>query len=831
MSNNNVYLNIEELFTNFNQSLVNQSSSNLENNLGNNNNRDVVGIFEDEKSFIYKFDYGKNEKYWGFGIEREFYFELGIHEKVLLFDLMENTKRERYSVDYNFNFSAKKRKNQIEKEKLSKEIEIHVPIYWTSHAIEKTDKNGQHRTITGYLKKDNPKFSGKSLLEEWISKDDFFEKEKGYGKTFLFDGDTIEIATRYFYNKTIDQVYQEYKDKKDDILTRINKLWKNYEEFKKYGEIKMAEWNYGFVRFWTNPTQIAICNNGTFHLNMTIPTYLNENSQLINEKEFLDQHLWCIRWLQWFEPFIISFLGSPDIFSVLCNTSSSSGFSDGSLRIALSRYIGMGTYDIRKREIGKILTVDKKDVSFIENDFWWLKRMEKNQAYLHPNIIGYDFNLKKHNIAGIEWRIFDSFPDEFIVPISRLMFLICDYALEIRQNIINNQNSFHFPTNFLSQDLQEKLKQDVNLSKDLFDFKLHLSEIKNENKSTIPKWFRKIFYDKNSTSNQNDLEIKEIKEINKDNENNENQNDIELKDNIKKDEKHICEKYISEKRIYEIPPIAGLTPFWNDLTYRCVQYGNKNVFLTKQEILDLNQILNIPNPEIFDSKWNLKEKNLQDFIMEPQVYLNEWCKQVYDYFIIKGKMGDCFESFQGKKCPFFTMDFNQFLWTYQWLFYTPKLNYDYFMENKLKLEMNENTKKWVKENIYDKLMMVHRIRLFKKFYHKIQSLIEIKLHKEKQKHKLRFFHILNHFGILIIKNINYEYDFIKINFEWLDIKLSFWKIFVLLQYLSHFDSKYLYQLHEIKIQHFDAFLSLLLQKIGEKQFFILELITQTMDSI
>jgi len=790
---------------------------------------------EDEKTLIYKIDYQPNDFYWGFGIEREFYLELDKTEEVTLYDLMENTQRERYSVDYNYNFSAKKRKFISDLEKNSKLIKINIPLYWTSHALEKTDRYKEHKTIYGYLKKLNCNFYGKTILEELTFRNSFFEKEKGNGKTFIFDGDTFEIATRNFYKKTIDKVFQEYQDKKNLFINELQNTWKLLDEYKLYGNPKMAEWNYGWVRFWTNSKQISICNNGTFHLNLTLPSKLNDKNQLINEDEFLDKHLWCIRYLQWFEPLLISFLGSPDIFSIISTEEETQGFAHGSLRIGLSRYIGMGTYDIRKREIGKILTVEKRDIQFTENDFWWLKRIEKDQAYIQPSTIGYDFNVKKHHHSGFEWRIFDSFPDEFLLPLSRFLCLICDYALESRNSIVNENAEIIYSAKYLSKNLQNKLKLNPNLEKELFEFNHNKSQLNsisiesfNENNQIQNQEFllnqSNILLNENNPSinqftefhpelNQNQqipIELNQLNQLNQYNKlymesncksefiNNNiimDDNKINYGKSLKNESPGLLSKLfkkifnendndnnninqnnkLNEKK-WMIPPIAGLTPLWNDLAYQSIIGGNKCTFLTYKQILELNEILNIPFANEMENEIKLNYQNLNGkfsygldnlktntnviddnfIVMSPIEYINEYSKKVYSYFIKKGKFGPCYENFMEKENrlqPHFSLDYNNFLWSYQWIYYTESLplNYESYIEhlvektiteklipseklynknnlNKKISKLNEKDnnndnefQKWILQNIYCKLKQSFKLNQYIKLY---KSLIQ-----------------------------------------------------------------------------------------------------------
>ena len=56
--------------------------------------------FKDNKHQKYKSQYGKNELYWGIGIENEMYLQCSYKATVSSAFLKKNHKPERYSIDY-----------------------------------------------------------------------------------------------------------------------------------------------------------------------------------------------------------------------------------------------------------------------------------------------------------------------------------------------------------------------------------------------------------------------------------------------------------------------------------------------------------------------------------------------------------------------------------------------------------------------------------------------------------------------------------------------------------------------------------------------------------
>ena len=107
--------------------------------------------------------------------------------------------------------------------------------------------------------------------------------------------------------------------------------------------------NYGFVRFNSNINNLGICNSGTYHINITLPTMLDVNGDIMYPERFKNIHMNAIRAIQWIEPVLVCIYGTPDILSQYNND-----YSKGSLRLMLSRYIGMGTYDTKTAIKGKL---------------------------------------------------------------------------------------------------------------------------------------------------------------------------------------------------------------------------------------------------------------------------------------------------------------------------------------------------------------------------------------------------------------------------------------------------------------------------------------------
>ena len=351
-----------------------------------------------------------DKEYWGLGIENESYLMFDNLIKTPSSFLLNNQKRERYSVDYWVNFKKEDLLTTLKK----LPTEINLPIYLNSYLFQKTDIFGEPIRRYTKLAEPNPKFSGETI-EEYLKKHAIIYN-KLFDKNMIYDGDTFEFTTFNFYKSDVKSVINELINVKKLFLTEVNMKLHNKGIFK--NKIIYPKFNYGFVKFQTNLNNVAICNNGTYHLNITLPTELNKQGNILKEDHFKNVHSNAIRAIQWFEPFLIALYGSPDILHML-----NPAYSGGSLRLMLSRYIGLGTYDTTKLIKGKML-----------NDFdyknHYFEKLHENSPYIPPTTIGYDINYNKFVKHGIELRIFDYFPEEYLEDILNFIILLCQYSID-----------------------------------------------------------------------------------------------------------------------------------------------------------------------------------------------------------------------------------------------------------------------------------------------------------------------------------------------------------------------------------------------------------------
>lgn len=110
-------------------------------------------------------------------------------------------------------------------------------------------------------------------------------------------------------------------------------------------------------------------------------------------------------------------------------------FTLGSMRNAMSRYIGVGTYH-KTMPKGKILTYKVDDFRKLlkfskEENIWWRDQIETYMGYELLSELGLDFNQEKMYQSGFEFRSFDEFPEHNLKDVLYALILICEHSLNI----------------------------------------------------------------------------------------------------------------------------------------------------------------------------------------------------------------------------------------------------------------------------------------------------------------------------------------------------------------------------------------------------------------
>jgi hypothetical protein len=389
----------------------------------------------------------QNKKYyWGIGLENETYMQFEESLTVTGEFIQEKIGFEKYSIDYRKCYKPESI-TPLLKMAFGSNENYTVSRMMNSHSLEKLDTNYQHKmlspvkplidTVDGEVVAkpiENPEYLGKSIMELFLENQPYniqsmiTQRNKTMGSVH-FDGDSIEFVTKYFENRTIEESCKELKATKKLFLDTIN------ESSVLNGKLNFPDYNNGLNMFMTNQENLVLFNNGTYHFHITLPS-LTEDSRIVDYNDFEKTHSNAIYLLQWFEPFFIATLGSPDIMGVISDKYSlDKKYTLGSMRNAMSRYIGVGTYN-KAMPKGKILTynVDKfrELLKFDKEDnIWWRDQIEAEMEYEMLSEVGLDFNQEKMYQSGFEFRSFDEFPTTYLNDVLFSIILICEHSLNL----------------------------------------------------------------------------------------------------------------------------------------------------------------------------------------------------------------------------------------------------------------------------------------------------------------------------------------------------------------------------------------------------------------
>jgi hypothetical protein len=370
-----------------------------------------------EKHERYKAPHKPNDLYWGIGLEEEFYLELEHPLRVSTEHILQNQKQERYSVDYRTSFKPEVLKEALFTFLKSNKSPLHkIPILVNSHSFAATDSEGQPRTTYTKVPQPNPKFSGTSL-HELLGENSRWYKHN-YNKIFCYDGNTFEIMTQNFYKTTAEHTFEELVSSKKRFLKEISTIINKIPIFSQHGKINYMSGNHGLATYMTNYNQINLCNNGTLHVNLTMPTLLNENAEIADEDAFKHRHIQSVRLIQWLEPLLLAIYGEPDFLS-----STDKRFSSASQRGAISRYISIANYDTNEAKEGKHVYTSEIPT--------WYKTYHDTSAYRQLEKVGFDIQFRKFPKHGLELRIFDRLPDSRILPLVRFLVLLLDRSIAL----------------------------------------------------------------------------------------------------------------------------------------------------------------------------------------------------------------------------------------------------------------------------------------------------------------------------------------------------------------------------------------------------------------
>ena len=188
--------------------------------------------------------------------------------------------------------------------------------------------------------------------------------------------------------------------------------------------------NHAFATYTTNMQNISMFNNGTIHINITLPTKLNSLAEIEDWPCFIQQHRILARLFQWIEPLLIAVHGTPDPF---WRTDGGNYIYGGaSQRLAVSRYIGVGTYDTTAMPLGKILQVERTSLPWeIQTSKGGWYSDASDWGYEPLNCVGLDINFNKHRNHGLEFRIFDALPMDSLEELLCIIVKLGDIAVRL----------------------------------------------------------------------------------------------------------------------------------------------------------------------------------------------------------------------------------------------------------------------------------------------------------------------------------------------------------------------------------------------------------------
>ena len=435
-----------------------------------------------EKHKIYASAYKAGDTFWGIGIECEAYIETSIRRRVRGKMLLTDQRSERYSVPYYKTYrdgiynqalkglpaaaicesaaaavaataaaatcqptllaSADTTPANPQTQTLFDESAFYdIPYLLNAHSFVRTDISGEHTTNflkvedahdkRGYRYNTIPNSRCKqTILNKLAIIEPYFKVTDDIrGEDFIFDGDSIEIATRDFYKTTIEECIKEFKNMRSEFIENLNNAWVTAGFPSHFQPLRWMRSNYPFAIYHSNPKNIAIFNNGTYHFNLTMPTPLNDQRKLVAPATFIRRHQRAARLLQWFEPFLIANYGTADPLSK--STIMGHRFSAASQRAAVSRYIGVGSYDTRKMPQGKMNTVSY-NATRVTKDDGWMSSYLQGCAYKSLEEVGMDINFHKHYNHGLELRFFDYFSEERLTSVLSTLVHTLDHSQTVK---------------------------------------------------------------------------------------------------------------------------------------------------------------------------------------------------------------------------------------------------------------------------------------------------------------------------------------------------------------------------------------------------------------
>jgi len=379
-----------------------------------------------EKHRRYLDDYRQFGWFWGLGVEHETYMATTQKRTVRTIEAAA-MRSERYSVAYYTAYRPGALRAALDRVLEDASGGLVVPVLMNSHSMTHCDVFGEHRTTYERIPKPNPRFGGRTM-EEWAHDYSVWLRNES-GKAYMWDGDTVEFMTQDFYCATVDRVIAELEKAETRFVAEMATLPRT-GILAAYGPVRLATpQNEPFATHLTHPRGVAMFNNGTLHVNVTLPTRLGWNRMPLWSAHFLESHRALARLVQWLEPLWVSRYGSGDPFAELGAVADVcdgrvARFAAGSQRLAVSRYIGLGTFDTETMPTGKILQIPRSDAGPLP----WYDWLYERTHYTRLDVVGLDLNYSKHGAHGLELRFFDQMPMADLRTVLGQVAVLCDVA-------------------------------------------------------------------------------------------------------------------------------------------------------------------------------------------------------------------------------------------------------------------------------------------------------------------------------------------------------------------------------------------------------------------
>ena len=395
------------------------------------------------KHIKYKNSYGVGETFHGFGVEHETYLESAVFRSIPRATLKNYRHPERYSVPYYRSYNTDALEAAFD---TLPETVPNVPVLLNSHSFTYCDISMNHRTTYERTPKENSRFHGRTLHDSFYAASPWYRS--AYDRNVVYDGDTFEFMSVNFYNASVEDALMELWEAEDRFLWEFNHwIMETDSPFAAYGPYGIARANYPFASHLTNPHHYSMFNNGTVHVNITLPTALDASGDIADVEDFRRRHQKAARYFQWFEPLFAVLYGAGDPFSTYPEKDmdlSGRAFSPTSQRLAVSRYIGLANYDTATMPPGKILLYDVSGASAgtaymtpgqpcgtydIATPSWYDTFYERTAYVKYPQR-GLDINYRKHWNHGLEIRIFDGLRRDQMLEACRTCWSLCQRSQE-----------------------------------------------------------------------------------------------------------------------------------------------------------------------------------------------------------------------------------------------------------------------------------------------------------------------------------------------------------------------------------------------------------------